>query len=91
MKKRKIRSTMSVFLTTFLLLQIILLFLYKSFIVDIAKKNDRDMTKQLDFFMDKFYPNVTGENRHLRLKNIAEVESLNMCEIVDKFISSQKA
>ena len=30
MKKRKIRSTMSVFLTTFLLLQIILLFLYKS-------------------------------------------------------------
>ena len=38
---------------------------------DIAKKNDRDMTKQLDFFMDKFYPNVTGENRHLRLKNIA--------------------
>ena len=58
---------------------------------DIAKKNDRDMTKQLDFFMDKFYPNVTGKNRHLRLKNIAEVESLNMCEVVDKFISSQKA
>lgn len=38
MKKRKIRSTMSVFLTTFLLLQIIVLFLYKSFIVDISKK-----------------------------------------------------
>lgn len=38
MKKRKIRSTMGVFFTTFLLLQIILLFLYKSFIVDIAKK-----------------------------------------------------
>lgn len=29
---------MGVFFTTFLLLQIILLFLYKSFIVDIAKK-----------------------------------------------------
>ena len=58
---------------------------------DIAKKNDRDMTKQLDFFMYKFYPNIIAENRHLRLKNIAEVESLNMCEIVDKFISSQKA
>lgn len=41
MKKRKIRSTMSVFLTTFLLLQIILLFLYKSFIVDIAKKREK--------------------------------------------------
>ena len=40
MKKRKIRSTMSVFLTTFLLLQIIVLFLYKSFIVDISKKNE---------------------------------------------------
>ena len=41
MKKRKIRSTMGVFFTTFLLLQIILLFLYKSFIVDIAKKKMR--------------------------------------------------
>lgn len=29
---------MGVFFTTFLLLQIILLFLYKAFIVDIAKK-----------------------------------------------------
>ena len=38
MKKRKIRRTMGVFFTTFLLLQIILLFLYKAFIVDIAKK-----------------------------------------------------
>ena len=37
MKKRKIRSTMSVFLTTFLLLQIILLFLYKSFILDYSR------------------------------------------------------
>ena len=32
---------MSVFLTTFLLLQIIVLFLYKSFIVDISKKNEK--------------------------------------------------
>ena len=38
MKKRKIRRTMGVFFTTFLLLQIILPFLYKAFIVDIAKK-----------------------------------------------------
>lgn len=45
MKKRKIRSTMSVFLTTFLLLQIILLFLYKSFIVDIAKKNEKNLVE----------------------------------------------
>ena len=39
MKKTKIRRTMGVFFNTFLLLQIILLFLYKAFIVDIAKKN----------------------------------------------------
>ena len=36
---------MSVFLTTFLLLQIILLFLYKSFIVDIAKKNEKNLVE----------------------------------------------
>lgn len=47
MKKRKIRSTMSVFLTTFLLLQIILLFLYKSFIVDIAKKNEKNLVEKI--------------------------------------------
>lgn len=41
MKKRKMRSTMGAFLTTFLFLQIILLFLYKSFIVDVAKKNEK--------------------------------------------------
>lgn len=45
MKKRKIRSTMGVFLTTFLLLQIILLFLYKSFIVEIAKKNEKNLVE----------------------------------------------
>ena len=45
MKKRKIRSTMSVFLTTFLLLQIIVLFLYKSFIVDISKKNEKNLVE----------------------------------------------
>lgn len=45
MKKRKIRSTMGVFFTTFLLLQIILLFLYKSFIVDIAKKNEENLVE----------------------------------------------
>lgn len=53
---------------------------------NIAKKNDRDMTKQLDCFMDKHYPNVIAENRHLRLKKIAELENMNMCEIVDRFI-----
>ena len=36
---------MSVFLTTFLLLQIILLFLFKSFIVDIAKKNEKNLVE----------------------------------------------
>ena len=36
---------MSVFLTTFLLLQIILLFLYKAFIVDIAKKNEKNLVE----------------------------------------------
>lgn len=45
MKKRKIRSTMGVFFTTFLLLQIILLFLYKAFIVDIAKKNEENLVE----------------------------------------------
>ena len=37
-EKRKDQKYYECFLTTFLLLQIILLFLYKSFIVDIAKK-----------------------------------------------------
>lgn len=45
MKKRKIRRTMGVFFTTFLLLQIILLFLYKAFIVDIAKKNEENLVE----------------------------------------------
>ena len=36
---------MSVFLTTFLLLQIIVLFLYKSFIVDISKKNEKNLVE----------------------------------------------
>lgn len=45
MKKRKMRSTMGAFLTTFLFLQIILLFLYKSFIVDVAKKNEKNLVK----------------------------------------------
>ena len=36
---------MGVFLTTFLLLQIILLFLYKSFIVEIAKKNEKNLVE----------------------------------------------
>ena len=45
MKKRKIRRTMGVSFTTFLLLQIILLFLYKAFIVDIAKKNEENLVE----------------------------------------------
>lgn len=45
MKKRKMRSTMGAFLTTFLFLQIILLFLYKSFIVDVAKKNEKNLVE----------------------------------------------
>lgn len=45
MKKRIIRRTMGVFFTTFLLLQIILLFLYKAFIVDIAKKNEENLVE----------------------------------------------
>lgn len=36
---------MGVFFTTFLLLQIILLFLYKAFIVDIAKKNEENLVE----------------------------------------------
>lgn len=36
---------MGAFLTTFLFLQIILLFLYKSFIVDVAKKNEKNLVE----------------------------------------------
>ena len=61
MKKRKIRRTMGVFFTTFLLLQIILLFLYKAFIVDIAKKNEENLvenTLQIYHIRWKVYWNV---------------------------------
>lgn len=45
MKKRKIRSTMGVFFTAFLILQITLLFMYEAFFVDIARKNEKNLVE----------------------------------------------
>ncbi len=45
MKKRKIRSTMGVFFTAFLILQITLLFMYEAFLVDIARKNEKNLVE----------------------------------------------
>lgn len=45
MKKRKIRSTMGVFFTAFLILQITLLFMFEAFFVDIARKNEKNLVE----------------------------------------------
>ena len=50
---------MGVFFTTFLLLQIILLFLYKAFIVDIAKKNEENLVENtLQIYHNTMYWNA---------------------------------
>ena len=67
MKKRKMRSTMGAFLTTFLFLQIILLFLYKSFIVDVAKKNEKNLVENTL----QIYHN-TMETINEQIQNIAQ-------------------